>query len=86
LRHELRLLSDVQRLLQEGDPSAALQRLDAHETRDRELAVERRTARILALCAAGRNDEARQAATDFLNEHPASLQRAAILRSCAGER
>ncbi len=86
LRRELLLLSDVQRLLKEGDAGAALQRLDQHTTVDRELAAERRAARILALCAAGRTEEARQGAAELLREHPTSLQRDAVSRSCAGKR
>ena len=86
LRRELLLLADVQRLLKQGDAGAALQRLDAHDTADRELAAERHAARVLALCAAGRTEEARRAADDFLVEHPASLQRDAVRRSCAGRR
>lgn len=86
LRRELLFLSDVQSLLKDGDAGAALERLEAHRTPDRELLAERQAARILALCAAGRSGEARQAAAAFLDEHPTSLQHAAIARSCAGHR
>jgi hypothetical protein len=84
LREEIALLAEVRAALARGDGATALARLDAHVTTDRQLRAERRAARILALCAVGRADEARQAAAEFLRNEPDSLQRAAIERSCAG--
>jgi hypothetical protein len=84
LREEIALLAEVRAALARGDGATALARLDAHVTTDRQLRAERRAARILALCAVGRADEARRAASEFLRNEPNSLQRAAIERSCAG--
>jgi hypothetical protein len=83
LRAELELLGQVRAALDRGDGAAALQALDAHQTRDRVLLAERRAARILALCSLGRVDEARRAAVEFEAAHPRSVQRDVIARSCA---
>lgn len=83
LRSELELLERVQLALRRGDARAALRALDAHRTDDRVLLAERRAARILALCALGRVEEARAAAAEFEREHPDSVQRTAIASSCA---
>jgi hypothetical protein len=84
LREEIALLAAVQRALDRGDGAAALARLDRHATTDRQLMAERSAARIRALCALGRVDEAQRAALEFVRAYPASLQRAAVERSCAG--
>lgn len=86
LREEIALLADVQRALDHGDGAAALALLDRHVTTDRQLTAERSAARIHALCVLGRVDEAQRAALEFVRAHPASLQRAAVERSCAGSR
>ncbi len=82
LRAELDLLAEVQAALKRGDGEAALKKLDAHETRDARLLAERRVARILALCAAGREDEARRAAAEFAQQHPGSVHQHAVSASC----
>jgi hypothetical protein len=82
LRDELALLFDVQQALKRGDGAAALRRLDEHHTSDRQLVAERQAARVFALCAAGRIDEARSAAAEFLSRHAASPQRATVERAC----
>jgi hypothetical protein len=84
LREEIALLADVQAALERGDGATALRRLDEHVTSDRQFVAERRAARILALCAAGRAAEARRAAAAFLRDHGGSVQRSAVERSCAG--
>lgn len=84
LREEIALLADVKAALARGDGTTALRRLDGHVTTDRQLLAERRAARIFALCAVGRVDEARLAAREFLRNDPTSVQRAAVERSCAG--
>jgi hypothetical protein len=84
LREEIVLLGEVQGALERGDGAAALGLLDRHVTSDRQLAAERKAARIHALCALGRSGEARALAAEFARAYPASLQRAAIERSCAG--
>jgi hypothetical protein len=84
LRKELALLADVQAALEQGDGATALRRLDAHVTVDRQFVAERQAARILALCALGRVQDAREAAAVFLHQNPGSVQRTAVERSCAG--
>jgi hypothetical protein len=84
LRKELALLADVQTALEQGDGATALRRLDAHVTVDRQFIAERQAARILALCALGRVQDAREAAAVFLHQNPGSVQRTAVERSCAG--
>jgi hypothetical protein len=84
VREELALLAEVQAALRRGDGASALRRLDAHVTTDRQLAAERSAARVLALCALGRVQEARRAAAVFVREHPGSVQRDAVERACAG--
>jgi hypothetical protein len=83
LRAELELLQRVQLALRHGDGEAALRALDGHVTDDRILLAERAAARILALCSVGRVAEARRAAARFRQDHPESVQREAIARSCA---
>jgi hypothetical protein len=82
LEDELALLTRVQQALQRGEGDAALRMLQAHRTDDRQLLAERSAARILALCAAGRANEARQAAAAFAAEHAGSVQQLALSRSC----
>jgi hypothetical protein len=84
LRRELALLADVQAALERGDGATALRRLDAHVTVDRQFIAERRAARVLALCALGRVQDARDGAAVFLRENPGSVQRTTVERSCAG--
>ena len=84
MREEIALLADVQAALERGDGAKALTRLDGHVTTDRQLLAERSAARILALCLLGRDTEARRAALVFMHAHPASVQRTAVERSCAG--
>jgi len=82
LQAELELLAAVQDDIKRGRGQDALRRLDGHDTDDTQLLEERQAARILALCAAGRTAQARQAAAVFMREHPASAHRAVIERSC----
>jgi hypothetical protein len=83
LRAELDLLQRVQAALKRGDAAFALHELEAHRTEDSTLLAERRAARILALCQLGRIADARRAAAVFAEQHPDSLQRAAVDGSCA---
>jgi hypothetical protein len=83
LRAELELLQRVQAALKRGDAAFALHELEAHRTEDSTLLAERRAARILALCQLGRIADARRAAAVFAEQHPDSLQRAAVDGSCA---
>jgi hypothetical protein len=84
---EASVLQAAQRALSQGDTAVALERLSEHARRfpSGALAEEREAAFVLALCAAGRVDEARR--------HRAALERAApsspllprLERSCAKE-
>jgi hypothetical protein len=84
LERELAFLAEVQAALKRGDAAEALRRLDGHRTDDTEFMAERRAARVLALCAVGSDEQARQALAEFLRAHPTSPQRAAVEGSCAG--
>jgi RNA polymerase sigma-70 factor (ECF subfamily) len=83
LRAEIALLAEVQRALERSDGMTALGLLERHVTSDRQLAAERAAARIRALCAVGRVDEARRRAVEFVRAYPASVQRPAVEGSCA---
>lgn len=83
LESELVLLKQVQTALRRADGREALRLLDAHPTSERTLAAERGVARILALCAVGRIDEARHTADRFIAEHPESMHREVVANSCA---
>jgi hypothetical protein len=84
LRDELAQLAQVQGALQRGDGAAALLLLnDATTAAGTQLVAERETARILALCALGRDEEARLRAVGFRHRHPGSIQLMALERSCA---
>jgi RNA polymerase sigma-70 factor (ECF subfamily) len=85
LRDEIALLADVKTALDRGDGATALKRLDERPSVDRRLLAERKAARVLALCLLGRTREAEQSARAFFREHPSSVQRTAIERSCAGK-
>lgn len=84
LRDELAVLARAQAALRRGDGAAALSMLDAFVPREPQLAAERATLRILALCELGRIAEARREATRLERREPGSLQRDVISRSCAG--
>ncbi len=85
LAGELVLIQQAQRALARGDGDAALAALDAHARAHPHgrLAEERQAARVLALCATGRADEARAAATRFLIRYPTSAQAARVGGACA---
>lgn len=85
LAGELALLAQAQRALARGAGDEALDALDRHARRypRGRLVEEREAARVLALCAAGRGDEARAAATRFVARHPGSPQAARVSRACA---
>lgn len=85
LREEIALLAEVNAALSRGDGATALQRLDEHDAAERRLLAERKALRIRALCVLGRTAEAERLARAFLREHPTSVQRAAVERSCAGQ-
>lgn len=84
LAAEVALLRSAQAALNGGDPETALARLGDHARRfpDGAMAEEREAARVLALCRAGRDDEARGAADRFLRERPQSPLVPRVRRGC----
>jgi hypothetical protein len=86
LEAETALLEKAQADLREGHPERALAALDAHdaELKGGALGEERRAARILALCAAGRSGEAKAEADRFLAASPRSPMAERVRSSCAG--
>ena len=85
IEQELALLRQAQDRLQAGDAAEALALLDDHERKfaDGNLGAERQAARIFALCSAGRNTEAREAANAFLRQFPSSPMAARVRAACA---
>jgi len=86
LVEETTLLREAHAALKEGDAAKSMQVLDKLAARhpDGILREERLAARILALCAAGRVDEAREKARSLLTEAPRSVHAARVRASCAG--
>jgi hypothetical protein len=85
LAEELALLRDAQAALREQDFNGSLAKLDemaAHHPNG-VLREERMAARVIALCAAGRRDEARVEADRFLRTMPHSVQTGRVRASCA---
>jgi hypothetical protein len=77
----------IQRALGDGDAPRALKLVgeqDAH-FRAGVLAEERAVVRVLALCAAGRRDQARLARDRFLLAYPRSPHAKRVLGSCASD-
>lgn len=72
LARDVRLLRDADLAVKGGDPERALALLDEHAAAfpRSDLEPERSAERVFALCRAGRNDEARNAASAFLRAHP----------------
>jgi outer membrane protein assembly factor BamD (BamD/ComL family) len=85
LAEETKLLLAAHGALEKGDAAGALEQIDRLGALYPEgaLAEERRAARVLALCAAGRREEARREAERFLAEEPRSIQAARLRASCA---
>ena len=75
LAAETALLQRAQSALADGDPGAALVRLDEHREgfADGVLAREREALRVTALCDAGRREDSRAAAAAFIRRHPRSM-------------
>jgi len=87
LAEETRVLESAQRALASGHAAEALALLDEHGARfpSGALSEERGAARILALCALGRADEARRSATAFVATSPKSPLVPRLRGSCALE-
>ena len=75
-------------LLRSGKPEQARALLDQHGQKfaSGALREERDAARILALCALGKEREAQAAAAKFLRDSPRSMQAAHVRASCAKKR
>jgi hypothetical protein len=86
LSAELALLGAAQRDLAAGRADQALSQLAEHGRRfpNGALAGERLAARVFALCALGRTEEARRAARDFQVAAPGSPLTPRVLASCGG--
>jgi hypothetical protein len=80
-------LSAVERALRNGRAAEALALLDQQERtfRGGKLDLERQAARIIALCAVGRQAEARAFAARFLARAPSSFLAARVRNTCAGQ-
>jgi hypothetical protein len=85
LAAEMALLRASQSAVLGGDPARALARLDDLAARypDGQLREERMAARVLALCAAGRTEEARAEAERLFRAAPRSLHAERVRSSCA---
>ncbi len=83
---EVRLLSDAQTAIRGGDAARSLRLLDEHARRYPEgaLGEERDAMRIAALCALGRDAEARRATDRFLRASPRSPHAGPLRASCGG--
>jgi hypothetical protein len=84
LIEETEMLRKAQDSMAAGDAAAALARLDELGTRhpDGVLREERMAARVAALCAAGRKDEAQREAARFLAETPRSIHAPKVTAPC----
>jgi type IV secretory pathway VirB10-like protein len=85
LLRETALLRDAHRALRTGQADQALALLDRHarEHPDGVLREERLATRVLALCEAGRDEQARAEAARFLAAHPRSMHATRVRASCA---
>jgi hypothetical protein len=85
---ELALLRTAHDALKAHDPAAALRALDEHARRfpDGAMVEEREASRVFALCDLARTDEATDAASRFLREHPSSPLAARVAHACDGSR
>jgi hypothetical protein len=77
-------LKEAQRATRAGETDRALELLDAHAARfkDGSFKEERLAARAIALCEAGRGEEARRAALQFFAEAKASPLEARVRAAC----
>jgi hypothetical protein len=88
LERELQLLRSARRAIDSDSPEPALALLDryAAEFPHGALKPEYQTARVLALCAAGRVASARMARDEFMQQQPGSPLAARLRATCAGAR
>ena len=85
LSREARELAAVQQALRDGKSADALSLLQAQDSEfaGGALSVERAAARVVALCALGNGDSARDLAARFAQQHPDSPLLDRVRRSCA---
>jgi outer membrane protein assembly factor BamD (BamD/ComL family) len=78
------LLGVAQTAIQRGDYVSALAKLDEHQRSFPSglLAEERTAARVVALCGANRQAEARALAATFLKQHPTSPLAPRVKSAC----
>jgi hypothetical protein len=84
LEAETALLAKAHAEMRDGHPERALATLDDAAFKGT-LRAEQRAGRILALCAAGRTDEARAEAARFFAESPRAPMAERVRSSCAGQ-
>jgi hypothetical protein len=87
LEKDVRLLRDADLATKAGDPERALALLDEHAATfpRSDLEPERFAERVFALCRARRIDEARSAASAFLDAHPTGPLAVRVKAACRGE-
>jgi hypothetical protein len=87
LEAEMALLASAQAAIQRGDYASALAKLDEHQRAfpGGVLGEERTAARVVALCGAGRQAEARALGVSFLARHPGSPLAPRVRSSCASQ-
>jgi len=87
LEEETRLLHAAEDAMKAGSADRALAALGEHAARfpNGDLAHERAADRVFALCLAGRQDEARRAADDFLAAEGVGPLAARVRASCGGQ-
>jgi len=85
LREENALLERAREHLRQGDPAAAMRVVAEHGTDypDSALADVRTVVRIEALCALGKDEQARGEARVFLESRPSTTARRRVEKSCA---
>jgi RNA polymerase sigma-70 factor (ECF subfamily) len=83
---EADLLRGVDAALKAGNAARALAKLDQHRATfpSGMLVEEREAERVVVLCALGRTDEARAAASVFLRDRPRSPLAGRVRASCGG--
>jgi hypothetical protein len=87
LEAEARLLRDADHALKLGDSATSLRLLDEHAKQYPASALEpeRSAERVLALCRAGRLQDARREARAFLLGHPSGPLAVRVQESCGGD-
>jgi len=84
IEQEAALVSSAQRALAQGRPTRALDLLDEHQRRHPHgaMAEDRDALRVVALCRAGRPEEAERRRAQFFRRWPKSLHAARVRGAC----